>query len=87
MTTQIAVKLPEGDVAELDRLVASGSFESRSEAIRAAIRALVTSDQRQRIDEAFAAGFRREPDRDDELADATRLALEAIHDEPWEPWW
>jgi Arc/MetJ-type ribon-helix-helix transcriptional regulator len=87
MTTQIAVKLSDQVVEELDRLVARGSFGSRSEAVRHAVDALVRSDERQRVAEAFAEGFRRVPDRDEELADATRLALEAIHEEPWERWW
>ena len=87
MTTQIAVKLPDGLVAELDRLVADGSFDSRSDAVRHGIEALVRHGERQRIDRAFVAGFRRVPDRDDELAQATRLAVQAINDEPWERWW
>jgi hypothetical protein len=35
----------------------------------------------------FASGFRRLPDDGAELAEATRLAIEAIEDEPWERWW
>jgi Arc/MetJ-type ribon-helix-helix transcriptional regulator len=87
MTTQIAVKLPDRLVAELDALVSGGAFASRSEAVRYGVEALVRQDERRRIDLAFTEGFRRHPDSDDEMADATRLAGEAINDEPWEPWW
>ncbi len=87
MTTQIAVKLPDRLITEIDRLVATGSFASRSDAVRHSIEALVRSSERQRIDRAFVDGFRRHPDREDELADAARLAAEAISDEPWERWW
>lgn len=87
MTVQIAVKLPDGLVRNLDRLVDDGAFASRSQAVRRALDALVTSYQRKDVDDAFAAGFERDPDRDEELADATRLAVEAIEDEPWERWW
>ena len=87
MSTQIAVKLPERLVAQLDRLVADGSFDSRSDAVRHGIEALVLGSERRRIDRAFAEGFRRHPDTGGELADATRLAAEAIDDEPWERWW
>jgi Arc/MetJ-type ribon-helix-helix transcriptional regulator len=87
MSTQIAVKLPDAVLADLDRLVERGAFESRSDAVRHAVDALMRGEARRRIDDAFAEGFRRMPDREDELADATRLALDAIHDEPWERWW
>lgn len=87
MTTQIAVKLPDRLVDELDALVAHGAFASRSDAVRHGIEALVRADERRRIDLAYAEGFRRVPDRDDEMEDATRLAVESIRDEPWDKWW
>jgi Arc/MetJ-type ribon-helix-helix transcriptional regulator len=87
MTTQIALKLPDELVAELDELVADGSFASRSDAVRHGIEALVRGHERARVDQAFVDGFRRHPESDDELADATRLAVDAINDEPWERWW
>jgi Arc/MetJ-type ribon-helix-helix transcriptional regulator len=87
MTTQIAVKLPDELVAEIDALVAHGSFASRSEAVRHGIEALVRGHERDRIDRAFVEGFRRHPQDDTEMADATRLAVDVINDEPWERWW
>jgi Arc/MetJ-type ribon-helix-helix transcriptional regulator len=87
MTTQIAVKLPDEMLDAVDRLVAAGRFESRSGAVRAGLVILVRQADRERIDRAFSEGFRRHPEEPDELADASRLAIEAIHDEPWEPWW
>ncbi|HEX6419147.1 MAG TPA: hypothetical protein VFZ77_11655 [Acidimicrobiales bacterium] len=87
MTTQIAVKLPDRLVTEIDRLVADGSFASRSDAVRHGIESLVRSAERHRIDRAFAEGFRRHPDTEADVAEATRLAVEAINDEPWERWW
>ena len=87
MSTQIAVKLPDGLVAELDALVARGAFDSRSDAVRHGIEALVRSSERQRIDAAFEEAFSRYPDTAEELAEATRLAIESINEEPWEKWW
>lgn len=86
MTTQLAVKLPEELLARLDYLVADGRFASRSDAIRHGISRVVGDAERALIDDAFAAGFARHPD-DDVLAEAERLATEAIIDEPWERWW
>jgi len=87
MTTQIAVKLSDALVRQLDDLVASGSFDSRSDAVRRGIEALVAQRSRQLVDAAFAEGFARHPDTEDEIADATRLAVDAINNEPWEKWW
>jgi Arc/MetJ-type ribon-helix-helix transcriptional regulator len=87
MTTQIAVKLPDELSSALDALVARGVFGSRSQAVREAVEDLVRRSDAARIDAGFREGFARHPQRPDELADARRLAEEAIRDEPWEPWW
>jgi Arc/MetJ-type ribon-helix-helix transcriptional regulator len=87
MSVQIAVKLPDRLVDEIDALVADGAFASRSDAVRHGIEALVRADERRRIDLAFTEGFLRMPERDEEMEDATRLAVESIHDEPWDKWW
>lgn len=87
MTTQIALKLPDALAAALDELVERGVYPNRSQAVRVAVEALVRRSAAERIDAAFAEGFTRHPERPEEIADATRLAVEAIEDEPWEPWW
>lgn len=87
MTTQIALKLPDELGAALDELVERGVYPNRSQAVRVAVEALVRRSAAERIDAAFADGFTRHPERPEEIADATRLAVEAIEDEPWEPWW
>lgn len=85
--TQIALKLPERMVIAVDRLVDQGTYPNRSAAIRSAIETMI-SDQKERvIDEAFTKGFTAFPETDEELAEATRLAVQSIEDEPWEPWW
>jgi Arc/MetJ-type ribon-helix-helix transcriptional regulator len=87
MTTQVAVKLPDELVAAIDRLVAVGRFASRSAAVRAGLGILTREAERELIDRAFRDGFRRIPETAEELEEARRLAIEAIEDEPWEPWW
>jgi len=87
MTIQIAVKLPDELVGELDRLVAAGAFDSRSQAVRSGLEAMVAARRRDAVDALYEQSAARNPETDAELADATRLAVAAIHDEPWEPWW
>jgi len=42
---RVAVRLPEGHVEDLDALVEKGMYPSRSEAIRAAVRQLLSEDE------------------------------------------
>ena len=85
--TQIAVKLPDGLVRELDELVAQGRFPSRSSAVRRAVEMIVSGQRRDALEESYADGYRQIPESESELAEATRLATQAIEDEPWEKWW
>jgi len=85
--TQIAVKLPDGLLRELDALVAQGHFASRSSAVRRAVEIVVSGQRRDALDDAYAKGYREVPESENELAEAKRLATQAIDDEPWEKWW
>ena len=85
--TQIAVKLPDALVRELDELVAQGLFPSRSSAVRRAVEVIVAGQRRDALERAYADGYRREPESDRELAEAKRLAQLTIDEEPWEKWW
>ncbi len=87
MTTQIAVKLPDRLIVELDRLVEAGAFDSRSQAVRAGLEGVVTARRRDDVDQQYRDASARVPETDAELSDANRLAVDAIHDEPWERWW
>jgi Arc/MetJ-type ribon-helix-helix transcriptional regulator len=85
--TQIAVKLPDRLVRELDELVAQGRFSSRSSAVRRGVELVVSGQRRDAIEEAYANGYRQVPESESELAEANRLARRAIDDEPWDKWW
>lgn len=85
--TQIAVKLPDALVAQIDALVATGAYPSRSSVVRLALETTVAAERHRLEDLAFEVGYRASPDTEEELAQATRLAVAAIHEEPWEPWW
>ncbi|MBW3606151.1 MAG: ribbon-helix-helix domain-containing protein [Actinobacteria bacterium] len=87
MTTQIAVKVPDAVLETIDGLVAQGRYDNRSAAVRAALDMLTRHVRDDAIDRAFTDGFRRVPESPQELSDAYRLAIDAIEDEPWQPWW
>jgi Arc/MetJ-type ribon-helix-helix transcriptional regulator len=60
-TEQIAVRLPEELLDDLDALVARGGYESRAAAVRAGIEAVIALERRRQIDRAIVAGYRRTP--------------------------
>lgn len=85
--TQVAVKLPDSLVREVDELVARGIFPSRSSVIRRGLEALVEDQRRHAVALAYERGYQTSPESEGELEAATRLAVAAVHDEPWERWW
>ena len=87
MTIQIAVKLPDDLVGEVDRLVQRGDFDSRSQAVRRGLEAMVADRRRQELDRRYRDAMSRLPETEEEMAEATRSAVDAIHEEPWERWW
>lgn len=87
MTIQVAVKLPDVLAGELDRLVQSGDFESRSQALRVGLETVLAERERELLRVRYRDAMARHPETPQEIAEATRLAGEAIAEEPWERWW
>ena len=82
-TEQIAVRLPEELLAEVDELVAQGVYDSRAAAVRAGLEAVAESERRRQIDRAVIAGYRRIPPYEVEHESAVASLRDAILDEPW----
>lgn len=83
MSEQIAVRTTDVLAASLEDLVSTGRFETRAEAVRVALEALIEVERRRRVGELIADGYRRLP-QDDEEVDAARLAaIRSIEEEPW----
>lgn len=82
-TTQIAIRVPDDLLEEVDRMIESGALESRADAVRRGLEHLVASARRQRIDRAIVEGYRREPPTgsDEVLAEAALRA--SLMEEPW----
>ncbi|HEX3692246.1 MAG TPA: ribbon-helix-helix domain-containing protein [Solirubrobacteraceae bacterium] len=64
--SQIAVRLSEEELRQLDSLVDRSSFPTRAEAVRAAIRNLVAEAREQRIASAYARAYSQTPLSGDE---------------------
>lgn len=82
-TEQIAVRLPESLLSDLDELVTSGAYESRAAAVRAGIEAIKQIELQRRIDRAMVDGYTRHPPTETEQHAALASLREAILDEPW----
>lgn len=87
MSTQIAVRLPNAIVDDLDRAVAQLGLESRADVVREAITRLLESIAKDAIDAEMIDAYTRQPQTSGELAAATRNAAGVVNAEPWEKWW
>jgi Arc/MetJ-type ribon-helix-helix transcriptional regulator len=82
-TEQIAVRLPQGLLAELDELVARGVYASRAAAVRAGVEAITELEHRRSIDRAVVEGYRRVPPDAADVEAAVASLREDITEEPW----
>ena len=64
MSVQIAVRLSDDLVSELDHVVATGHMHSRAEAVRSAIELLVQIEREREIGEEYARAYGAEPQDD-----------------------
>jgi Arc/MetJ-type ribon-helix-helix transcriptional regulator len=83
MSEQIAVRIPDILAKSLEDLVTRGRFETKAEAVRAALEALVDEERRRRVGELIADGYRRIPQDDDDVDAARLAAIRSIEEEPW----
>lgn len=81
--TQVVARIPDEVVAEVDRLVSEGVFESRSDVIREAVVRLIDRRRRDEIGRQIVEGYLRVPETDEELAWAERAGREMVEEEPW----
>jgi Arc/MetJ-type ribon-helix-helix transcriptional regulator len=87
MSTQIAVRLPDGVVDDLDRAVTQLGLDSRADVVREAITRLLESIAKDAIDAEMIDAYTRLPQTSEELAAATANARGVVDAEPWEKWW
>ncbi|MGI8793477.1 MAG: ribbon-helix-helix protein, CopG family [Acidimicrobiales bacterium] len=80
---QLVTRLDDELAAAVDALVADGVVESRSDAVRLGLRALVDRHRRRRTGEAIRAGYLAEPQDDFDGGWSDDATIAMINDEPW----
>jgi Arc/MetJ-type ribon-helix-helix transcriptional regulator len=83
MSFQIAVRIPNTLAGQLDELVASGRFDTKADAVRAALDALIDAERRADVGRRIVEGYRKVPQDDVDVAAATEAASRSIDEEPW----
>ncbi len=84
--TQVAVRMNDALLGDLDWLVVRCDFENRAEAIRAALTELVKRERDREIDERIVAGYTAMPQTDDEVEWAGSRGFPGLPDEDWAEW-
>ncbi len=80
---QLVIRVPDEMAAAVDDLVDAGEYDTRSDAVRAAVEALLDRRRRDEIGRQIAAGFERIPTTDAEMAAAYENARLMVEEEPW----
>jgi Arc/MetJ-type ribon-helix-helix transcriptional regulator len=83
MSIQIAIRIPAGLAEQLEALVASGRFETKADAVRSALEALLDAERRADVGRRIVEGYQRVPQDDVDVAAAHQAASRSIDEEPW----
>jgi metal-responsive CopG/Arc/MetJ family transcriptional regulator len=81
--SQLVTRIDEDLALALDALVAEGVVESRSDAVRQALRELIDRHRRRQRAEADIAAYTAMPQTDEELWGVDEAARRMIEEEPW----
>ena len=83
MSIQIAIRIPDTLAEELEALVSTGRFDTKADAVRAALETLVDAERRADVGRRIVEGYRRVPQEDADVASAHDTAERSIDEEPW----
>jgi Arc/MetJ-type ribon-helix-helix transcriptional regulator len=83
MSIQIAIRIPDALAEQLESLVKSGRFDTKADAVRSALEALLNAERRADIGRRIVEGYQRVPQDDVDVAAAHQAATRSIEEEPW----
>jgi metal-responsive CopG/Arc/MetJ family transcriptional regulator len=86
MSTQLAIRLPDDLLRDLDWVVLRLNYDSRTEAIRDALLKLIDQERRREIDEQYVEAYTRMPQTEEEMADIPFQAFDLEGDDDWSEW-
>jgi metal-responsive CopG/Arc/MetJ family transcriptional regulator len=87
MSTQLAIRIPDDLLEDLDWVVHRLKYESRTEAMRDALVKLIDIERRRQVGEEIADGYRRIPQTEAEASVGDHAFIDSVNAEPWERWW
>lgn len=80
---QLVTRVDDDLTAAIDALIDEGIFASRSDAVRAGLRAIVDRHRRAQVAAEIVEAYRAQPQTDDEYSWSDGATREMIADEPW----
>ncbi|MDF1596911.1 MAG: ribbon-helix-helix domain-containing protein [Acidimicrobiia bacterium] len=81
--TQLVTRVDERLVFLIDELVKQGIVESRSDAVRRGLKALIDETRRSRTAQAIIRGYQDHPQQEDEVGWADQSTIFMISEESW----
>lgn len=86
MSSQVAVRLDDRMLEQLDWLVARCDYETRADAIRAALAELVRRERDREIDERIVAAYTATPPAPGEAIRADPAVWDSLDDDDFSDW-
>jgi Arc/MetJ-type ribon-helix-helix transcriptional regulator len=80
---QLVTRVDDDLLRQVDSLVAAGTSESRSDAVREALALWIRHCERQARDARTVAAYTAQPQTNDEIAWSDEAAIQMIETEPW----
>jgi len=80
---QLVTRVDEALLAEVDRLVAEGSVESRSDAVRVALRQLIERRRREEVGQMIVDEYLARPQSESEVGWSDSATIAMIAEEAW----
>lgn len=81
--TQLVTRIDERLASDVDRLVAMGVVDSRSDAVRQGLRSLIDAHERSATADAIIRGYADDPQSDEDVGWADEATRQMITEEPW----
>lgn len=83
MSTQLAIRLPDDLLRDLDWVIVRLNYDSRAEAMRDALVKLIDQERRRQIGEQIVEAYTRMPQTEDEMADIPWQSWDLDDDDDW----